>query len=604
VAGAPRRSRGSHRRAVRTVVRVAVIVAAAWFVTVSALLLVAWLYARAGFAHVEHATQTLAPEDLVVRDKLGPLRAARNDLAVAKAATGFPLVRALGPVPYVGRQVRAAHSLGSAAHDVLDAGVDSIETSQRGIAGFKRGGPARVAGMRLLASTAHSSQTRIDRIDLGPSTGLVAPLAHAHREFARRLPKLTRALGDLDTAATGLAEFLDGPRLYMLFAANNNEMRLGSGAFLSGSLLYTSHGEMTLFPPRPTAIMRLGPLLAATVPMETDQKFVWGWLAPNDEWRNLGASPRFDTTADLARRMLAARDHLAIDGVLALDPVALEQLGRATGPMRVGKRSLAGEKLLRYLLVDQYRGLSSTEFGSTAQQTRRDALGTLAKQAVDRLNAGDWDTRNLVRALRGAARDRHVLAWSRHPDEQRAWRVAEIDGRLSRNSLLVGLHNRGGNKLDPFIGIDNTLRTRPVKNGTDVSLTVSVGNVAPAGLPGYVAGPYPGAINGARNLYQGILTVYVPDAAVGVDVVRTSGAEPARIVAAGTDGRSRVVGVQVRIPRGGHDELRFTFHLPKRVDRLVVEPSARQPTEHWELARVAWLRTTWEDTERHLVRLR
>jgi hypothetical protein len=166
------------------------------------------------------------------------------------------------------------------------------------------------------------------------------------------------------------------------------------------------------------------------------------------------------------------------------------------------------------------------------------------------------------------------------------------------------LHNRGGNKLDPFIGVHNTIRTTRVADGTDVSVTVSIANATPRGLPQYVSGPYPGSVGGARNVYQGILTLYVPGSAPGIQVVRTQGHDPVHIVAAGTDGPSRVVGVQVKLAPGEFDHMRFTFRVPKQVDRLVVEPSARVNTLQWELDRIPWLKVRWEDVEARTVGLR
>jgi hypothetical protein len=572
-----------------------------WLVLALVLLFAAWMYARAGLAHVERATRELAPEDLVVGDNLGPLRAARADFEMAERLTGFPAVRVLGPVPFLGKQVRGAHALGAAAADVLDAGVDAVERSRDGIDGFREGGPARVEGMRLMAAIARQSRDRIAAVDLGSRAGLVAPLARAHRDLAGELPDLEHALADLDDAASGFAEFLAGPRTYLLFAANNNEMRLGSGAFLSTSVLLTDNGNLTLFPPKPTATLRLGPFRAPSAPMDADQAQLWGWLAPNDEWRNLAASPRFDTTAKLSRRMLdVLRPDVRIDGVLALDPVALEDLVAATGPVRVGRRELSGERLLKYVLLDQYRGV---EFFDTQQRARRDALGTLAQQAIDHLDGGDWDARALVQALRSSARGRHVLAWSRHPNEQKAWEIAEVDGRLRRDSLMVGLHNRGGNKLDVFVGVDATVRTKRVADGTDVSVTVTLGNVTPDGLPRYVSGPYPGSRGGARNLYQGIATVYVPSSAAGIQVTRTHGSREPHIVAAGLDGTHRAVGVQVRLAPGQRDRLRFDFHLPSTQRTLTVEPSARFPNVHWTFEPDRWWGAhSWTDTEAHTIR--
>jgi hypothetical protein len=191
-----------------------------------------------------------------------------------------------------------------------------------------------------------------------------------------------------------------------------------------------------------------------------------------------------------------------------------------------------------------------------------------------------------------------MLAWSKHPSEQRAWEIAEVDGRLRDDSLFVGLHNRGGNKLDTFVSMANHVDARATAGGTDVTVTVDLHNKAPAGLPRYIAGPYPGSIGGGRNVYQGIAAMYVPGSVTGIQVTRPGSDERVLIVAAGRDGPHRVVGVQVKLRRGARDRLRFTFHVPASVRTLTVEPSARVPAVPWTFGN-----DHFDDHEQHTVRL-
>jgi hypothetical protein len=469
-------------------------------------------------------------------------------------------------------------SLNTAAAGVLDAGVDAVERSQVGIADMKRGGVARVDGMRLIAQVAATARDRVAAVDLGSSHGLVGPLADARARFARRIPKLTKALGDLHVVATGLTSFLDGPRTYILFAANNDEMRLGSGAFLSGSVLTTKHGTLTLFPMQSTAPWLLKAKQAPA--LSADQQKVWGWLAPNEEWRNLAASPRFDTTAALARKMMMARHpDVPIDGVLAIDPVALEGVVAATRPVTLGAHQYSGDALLKYVFIDQYE----TDTFANQQRARRDALGVIAQQAIGALDAGTWDTRTLVHQLRLVGKGRHVLAWSIHPDEQRAWAIAGVDGTLPDSSVTVGLHNRGGNKLDSFLGVHGEVRSTPRADGIHVDVDMKMHNTTPTGLSAYIAGPYPGAVNGKNGTYQGILAFYVPAAATQMQVVSF---DPA--VTTGRDGTHHVVAVQVHIDRGKSDEVRLSFVLPRGTPEIVVEPSARYPAITWTAGTTTW----------------
>jgi hypothetical protein len=180
-----------------------------------------------------------------------------------------------------------------------------------------------------------------------------------------------------------------------------------------------------------------------------------------------------------------------------------------------------------------------------------------------------------------------------------------VDGRMTRDSLAIGLHNRGGNKLDTFIGVDNVVSTKRVADGYEVSVTTTVGNLTPLGLPRYVAGPYPKSVGGGRNVYQGLLVAYVPGSADGIQVTRELGAGDPLIVAAGRDGPSRVVAVQVKLRNRQRDRLRFTFRVPKSVTKLVVEPSARYPSVIWQYdAGRMTGPVKWADTEAQTVRLR
>src|SRR5213078_1141608 len=69
------------------------------------------------------------------------------------------------------------------------------------------------------------------------------------------------------------------------------------------------------------------------VPISGDLAARWGWLHPGREWRNLGLSPDFPVTAEVASRMWAAKGNPAVDGVIAVDVVALKEILAAIGPV-------------------------------------------------------------------------------------------------------------------------------------------------------------------------------------------------------------------------------------------------------------------------------
>jgi hypothetical protein len=146
---------------------------------------------------------------------------------------------------------------------------------------------------------------------------------------------------------------------------------------------------------------------------------------------------------------------------------------------------------------------------------------------------------------------------------------------------LVGVQNRAGNKLDQFIEIAANLKRHVITGDTDqLSIEVTLTNVAPADLPGYVEGPYLGTPRAEAGKYQGWLVVELPALARNsrIDV-------EGEVVAQVTSGRSgpnqRVVGALVEFDRGTTIRATVRFELPDGFDAIYIAPSARVPVVRW-----------------------
>ena len=308
------------------------------------------------------------------------------------------------------------------------------------------------------------------------------------------------------------------------------------------------------------------------VPLTGDHAARWGWLAPNRDWRNLGATPRFDVNAPLAAEMWHAATGQSVDGVLALDVVALQALLRATGPVDVDGTTLTADNVVHDVMLQQY--VDAEAFGGV--DARRERLGEIASKVVNALEDGTWDPQTLASGLVDAAAGRHLLAWSRHADEQRAWEAGTVSGELSEDSLLVSVYNRGGNKLDQFVSVDADVQVELHADGTDVEITFVLRNDAPTGLPAYVAGPFGRAEGSAEGRYQGLLAVNLPARALDA---RFAGVD--QLVAAGPDGPTRVVATYVELDRGAQTSLTLQFSLPPGAADFEIEPTARLPEVAW-----------------------
>ena len=530
--------------------------------------------ADAGRAAVERARDRSSPAQIVDGEPLPDLREARERFRSARARLRNPLLAPMRIVPIVGRQIRSADALTGAATIVTETSIDAIEQG-RGVLQAPRGsGAQRIALLRSTSKLASDAYERIREASLGPSNGLIGPLARARREFGERITELRRTLRNATIAASAGADLLEGPRRTLVFAANNAEMRAGSGMFLSVGELTTRAGKISLGRMSP-----VGPVTVPEgVPVTGDLAARWGWANPNRDWTNLMLSPDFEASAELAARMWKAARGRTVDGVISLDPVALRGLLQATGPVSVGGRRVDASTVVQELLHDQYERFPE----SVAAAMRREVLGDIAGAVMRKLDAGEWEPAALMSGLAHAARGRHIMIWSAHAAEQTGWRATGVNGRLGPSSLMVSVLNRGGNKLDWFLRVEADLSVEPAATGSQALVRVTVRNEAPAGEPLIVQGPHPD-IDARAGEYVGILAVSLPGGSGGG---RIDGVDRLGIV--GADGATRVVGTYFRLPRGSARTFVIRFELSVRAGGLRVEPSARVPATRWRFGSEAW----------------
>jgi len=540
---------------------------------------------RAGIDTLEQVQEKLTPGELLRGGGVAQLRTAEADFTRARDRVHSPLLAPLRIVPFVGRQIDSVDTLTGSAARVVSIGIAAVDDARAAVNAGHPVGAARVALIDQIAAIADRSSSHLQDVDLGPSH-LLGPLDDARDRFSTRLHDLRHAIGQLQAATHGLAEFFKGPSRYLVLAANNAEMRVGSGTFLQIGLLTVNNGTLRL-----TSMSSITDHVVpdGSVPLTGDYAGRWGFLHPNQEWRNLGASPQFPATAQLAARMWHSSTGGSVNGVLALDVVALQDLLEATGPVKLADGStIAAGDVLKDVMLRQYLGL----VGYPEQQARRDRLSAIARGALDQLDRGGWHAADLVDDLRGAAQGRHLLAWSPDKTQQKGWTAAGVDGVVPKDAVLVGLHNRGGNKLDQFMLVHGSVATaraaRPTAAaGWNVSLKLEIVNLTPEkGIPQYVQGPFPGAAGAAAGLYQGYAVFELPRFAGTIRV--ESGGKPASLVTAGPDGPSQVVAAYVQIPRGRPLSVVAHFTVPEGQRSLLFAPSARVPAIAWTAPDQEW----------------
>ncbi len=549
-----------HRRAV-----VVVVVLVAWIGAGAWLLRDAGRALEAGHDELDAARDGATAASLLDPETAVRLDRARDHFATARARLRSPVLSPLRVVPVVGRHIRAADRVVATADGATALAQDGVDRLGALTERPVDTGPGRLEVLGRLADLMGETRRGMAALDPGSPDALITPLAEAVTEVAAERDDSVAGLDRAEHATRTLADVLAGPTPYLLLGANNGEMRAGSGMFLSASVVRFDQGGLALGEVRPTQELVLP---AGSVAVSDDLATNWPWLDPGRDFRNLGLTPDFPQSAAAAAEMWTkVPGGEPVGGVISVDVDALRALLRVVGPVTVDGVTYDADTVRGELLRGQYSRFGD---GRDERDQRRDALGTVARAVFERIEAGEWELDEMATALTGAVQGRHLLVWSTDPDDRAAWAAVGADGHLTDRSLSVALVNRGANKLDSHVDTALVVETEPASDGRRrLTLTYTVANGSPVDGPRYVVGPN---IEGmAAGEYRGIVVVNVPP---GSTDLRITGVRP---TLAGVDGPTSVLGGEVVLAPGATTEVVVTLTLPRGLDGITLEPSARIP---------------------------
>lgn len=541
--------------------------------------------ANSAVATLEGARDSLSIEMLAADDPdVSGLVRAEQEFRDAHASLSGVWLAPVRLMPVVGRQLRAAEAMTLAGADLARTGVDLSGEAGDLIQTEWSDPAARAETLDAIADLSETTAARITRLDLGPGDALVGPLHDARLRLVDEIDAGAGAMQKAAAASRGAAQMLRGPSRYLFLAANNAEMRSGSGMFLSVGVLESAGGRVSVGEMRSVTDVDVPDNAVA---VDGDIADLWGDFDSDREWRNLGVSPRFDVTARQAAEMWTAATGERVDGVIAADADALRVLVRATGPVTFDDTKLRGRQVVDYILGEQYR-----EFAG-ATDARREQLGELAAAAVETLDRGDFDATALALGLQEAAAGRHILVWSSDPEVQAEWAAAGVSGEIGAHDLLVSILSRGGNKIDPFLDVGAELDIAAGGGTAEGTLELTVTNNVTEGEPRRIAGPSP-ASELPEGTYRGLVAVSLPRY---FSDVRLDGDQEFHF--AGSDGDTNQYVFEIRLDRQETETTRLKFNVPES-GRVDVLPSARIPPIDWT-ADVDGVPLEWEDAETNTV---
>lgn len=306
-------------------------------------------------------------------------------------------------------------------------------------------------------------------------TGMVDELAMTTATASRAAQLLPSMLGAY------------GQRTYILIAQNNAEVRTTGGIPGAWIPITVSNGEIVIGERRP-APTTAEPVLAPTEEEDllfTDRLAMFG--------QNVNLTPDFPRSGEIARAIWAATTTgQQVDGIVSVDPVTLQHILGAIGPVTVASgQELNGENAARVLLNEIYVEVADTEI--------QDAFfAEAATAAFDALIAGGHDVSATIDALAVSAREGRLLVWSSDPREQSLITGTVIGGDLRGDvdgAPIVGvyLNDASATKMSYYLDYSVTVDRAQCLAGAERMLTVRVdiASTAPADVvnyPPYISG--------------------------------------------------------------------------------------------------------------------
>lgn len=370
-------------------------------------------------------------------DVTGARQAARRleaDSRTAKDHSDTILWNAASHLPWVGQDVEAVQVVARAIDDVSRSAVPQALTLYSSVQGGQalRSSDGRFdleaigalsPGFDAVARELKAPSAALSGLD---AQGLISPLRGPVGQAQLRLASLDRVTRGAATASRLLPPLLggDGPRSYLLVVQNNAEIRATGGLPGALALLEARNGKVTLGKQfaTPDFMVQKRPFL----PITSGERSVYGGGFGRD-LRGLNATPDFPRAAALFRAAVARTQGVSVDGVLAVDPVTLSAVMRATGPITFGGERLTADNVVPTLLNRTYQRF--------AEPPQQDAYFSAAARAVfAALVSGRGSPSAVLKQVSGAVDQQRVLFWSRYPALEAQLDGTAVSGRLPRDS--------------------------------------------------------------------------------------------------------------------------------------------------------------------------
>lgn len=396
-------------------------------------------------------------------------------------------------IPWLGSPFRSAQQISGV---VLGVATDVLQPSAQvavvlAPSQLLKDGRLDVQSLREKAPALTSISAAAQRLNI-ESASITNPtyirsVGTARTDLQEQTASLAKFLDGVSIAAKLVPSMMggDGPRTYLMGFQTNAEAR-GTGGILGGfGILRFDNGQ--------PAVEVLGSNTELThpfTPIDLGREFndLYGYTNPTTDFRNSNLSSHFPYAAQIWRSMWAQQSGTTVDGVLALDPVALSYILAAVGPVTLPD----GEIISKDNVVEITESTAYLRY-PTDQLARKHYLQTIAGGVVKKMTGPLNSPRDLLEGLGKAVREGRIALWSATDTEQKILEQTmlahEIPDDAAPYAELV-VNNLAGNKIDYYLRREIEYSADACNGPTrNTTVTIRLKSVVPnVPLPEYVAG--------------------------------------------------------------------------------------------------------------------
>lgn len=420
--------------------------------------------------------QTIVDSDKSKREE--QVNTFSDHVSKAYKQTSSPLWQLASVVPYAGDDISAVRTMVAAMENIssqalpqLLQAADNIDLNNVHV----ENGTIEISGLEAsqrplqIADDTIDKATREVKTVKAVKTPHVAQIADALTTAETYCEKLDSMVHSLNSIVQVLPSMLgteshanDAPRNYLILAQTNAEARPSGGLPGSLGLVTVQGGHVSLQPFVSDSEIQNAD--EPVVDLTAEERLLFTDKLGKDI-RDVNFTPDFPRTGEIVSAMWNRQYGVAVDGVIAIDPLFLQNMLAVTGGVAMPDGStLDGANTAQTLLHDVYARM-------TPQETD-EYFAVAAQAAFDHImqNAGNF--KSYVKALSTSVEQGHVMVWSAHEDEQNLIADSAISGKLitegAKPQVGVYISDETESKMDWYLHREVTTEFQKVaRNGAN-----------------------------------------------------------------------------------------------------------------------------------------